>query len=147
MKQELPRIPVAWRRPRMLTNKVTGLYLLVGTLSRVQSLRVRRVGPRFTGISVSYNNSSINVLGQWDDCQSSPISEIYNSSNSVLKSVTFRFYRESRALYIDGIFMGVNDVDVVQDLDIGTFKTFSIKKLNSVYHSYISVKRRWPNLH
>jgi len=97
----------------MLANEVTGLYLSVRTLSLIQSLRVRRVRPRFTGISVSHDDSSIDVLGQWDDCQSSPISEIYNSSDSVLISITFRFCKESRAFYVDGIFVGVNDVDIV----------------------------------
>jgi hypothetical protein len=130
----------------MLANEVTGLYLSVGTLSRIQSLRVRRVGPRFTGISVSHDDGSTDVLGQWDDCQSSPISEIYNSSDGVLTSITFRFCGESRASCVDGIFVGVNDVDVAQDLDIGTFKIFSIKKLNSVCHSCMSAKRRWSNL-
>jgi hypothetical protein len=134
-KQKLPRIPVAWRRPRMLANEVTGLYLSVGTLSLVQSLRVRRVGLRFMGVSISHYDGSIDVLGQWDDCQSLPISEIYNSSDGVLTSITFRFCGESRASYVDGIFVGVNNVDTVQDLDIGTFKTFSLKKLNSVCHS------------
>lgn len=113
IKQELLRIPMAWRRPRILANKVTRLYLSVRTLSRIQSLRVYRVGPRFMGILISHNNGSINILGQQDNCQSLPISKIYNSSNSVLKSITFRFYRESRALYINGIFVGVNNVDVV----------------------------------
>jgi hypothetical protein len=119
----------------MLANEVTGLYLSVGTLSLVQSLRVRRVGLRFMGVSISHYDGSIDVLGQWDDCQSLPISEIYNSSDGVLTSITFRFCGESRASYVDGIFVGVNNVDTVQDLDIGTFKTFSLKKLNSVCHS------------
>jgi hypothetical protein len=130
----------------MLANEVTGVYLSVGNLSLIQSLRVRRVGPRFTGVSISHDDGSIDVLGQWDDCQKSPISEIYNSSVGVLTSITFRFHGESRASYVDGIFVGVNGVDSVQDWDIGTFRTFSIKKLTSVCHCCMSAEYRWSNL-
>jgi hypothetical protein len=130
----------------MLANEVTGLDLSVGTISLIQSFRARRVGPRFIGISISHDDGSIDVLGQWDDCQGSPISEIYNSSDGVLTSITFRFCGESRASYVDGIFVGVNDVDAIQDLDTGTFKTFSVKKLNSVCHFCMSAEYRWSNL-
>ena len=99
----------------MIANEATGLYLSVGTLSLVESLRVRRIGPRITGVSISHDDGRTDVLGQWDNCQSLPISEIYSSNNGFLTSITFRFCGESRASYVDGIFVGVDNVDTVQD--------------------------------
>lgn len=144
--QELPRIPVASRRPEM-TEIGTGFYLSIGNLSLIQSLRVRKIGQQFTGLSISHDDGSIDVLGRWDDRKKSAISEIYNSSNGVLTSIIFRFHRESEyASYVDGIFVEVNGEDSVEDWDTGTFKTFSINQVNSVCHPCISTEYCWSNL-
>lgn len=119
--------------PPISVPALTGGYISIGNLHRIQSLRVRRVGPRFTGMSIYHDDGSVDVLGQWDFSQSSTISEIYSWSNGVLTSIAFSFSGEVDTSYVDRVLVGVNHMDPLENMHSSQeLIVFSTSELNPV---------------
>ncbi|KAH8817091.1 hypothetical protein F5884DRAFT_243327 [Xylogone sp. PMI_703] len=78
-------------------------YLSIGNLYLVKRLEARKVGRRFTGMSIHHEDGSIEILGQWDPSQKSLISEIYNHNHGKLTTLVFRFSGDTNASYVDAI--------------------------------------------
>lgn len=132
--QELPRIPMLSYIPPIRGTIATSGYLSIGNLSHIQRLRVRRVGPRLTGMLIYHDNGSIDVLGQWDYSQST-ISEIYNNHEGNITSIAFRFFGDADASYIEGISVKVDHADPFQNLHAKQhLRVFTISNLNTVGH-------------
>ncbi|RFU29934.1 hypothetical protein B7463_g6401, partial [Scytalidium lignicola] len=138
--QHLPRIPVLEQVPPIHGTIITSGYLSIGNLGQVERLMVRKVGPRFTGMSVHHEDGRIAVFGQWDCSQISSISEIYNRRNGVLTSIAFSFFGDVNASYVDNVFVGL---DYADPLEMPCFshqlKVFPVTNLNQVcpYHSAV----------
>lgn len=70
------------RRPRnpMYPGMNDGLYLSTASLDDISSLQVRKDSHRCLGLRVLHGNGRVEILGQWDPCDTALQSTIFRSS-------------------------------------------------------------------
>ncbi|KAL2272690.1 hypothetical protein FJTKL_06243 [Diaporthe vaccinii] len=120
-----PLLPIHARGPTLptpeftnyLRREKTGFGLSTASLNNIKTLHVRKKMVETptglvcgcVGLRIVHLDSSIETLGRWDPRDKHSISRLYDSSEGILKTVTFHMADVERATHVENITVGVTD--------------------------------------
>lgn len=120
-----PPLPIHARGPTLpspnftyyLRQEKTRYGLSTASLNNIATLYVRKkIIETLTGrvcgcagLWIVHVDSSIEILGRWDPRDKHSISKLYDSSDGVLKTVTFHMAKAEMATHVQNITVGVTD--------------------------------------
>lgn len=64
---------------------------------------------RYVGLQIIHFDLGVEILGQWDPRDKTPISKLYDSSEGILKTLTFHLANYQSDTYVESIAAGVTD--------------------------------------
>lgn len=120
-----PLLPIHARGPTLptpeftnyLRREKTGFGLSTASLNNIKTLHVRKKMVETptglvcgcVGLRVVHLDSSIETLGRWDPRDKHSMSKLYDSSEGILKTVTFHLAKIEREMHVENITVGVTD--------------------------------------
>ncbi|KAG6364114.1 hypothetical protein INS49_005712 [Diaporthe citri] len=120
-----PLLPIHARGPTLptpefinyLRREKTGYGLSTASLNNIKTLHVRKKMIQTptglvcgcVGLRVLHLDSSIEILGRWDPRDKHSISKLYDSSEGILKTLTFHMAKIEREMHVENVTVGVTD--------------------------------------
>lgn len=120
-----PLLPIHAKGPTLptpeftsyLRREKTGYGLSTASLNNITALHVRKKMVETptgwvrgcVGLQIVHLDSGIEILGRWDPRDKHSISKLYDSSEGILKTVTFHMVKIEREMHVENITVVVTD--------------------------------------